>query len=225
MRDDPQSIWTTGYTTQYEAVNYGANLTGFVMRKSHRLVEEPFGPEISFDKVLEVGAGAGMHIQYVRHQFSEYWMSDGSAEMLQRATAANFSRDGVITSIEDATKLSFKNETFDRVIACHVLEHLYRPHEVLREWARVLKPGGTLSIVLPCDPGLAWRIGRHFGPRARAKKNGLDYDYTMAREHVNPINNLVYFLRYYFNDLSETWWPTGLSSSDLNLIFAANIKK
>ena len=121
--------------------------------------------------------------------------------MLKRAgknTAKN-----IVVAVEDATKLSFENASFDRLIATHVLEHLYRPHEVLREWARVLRPGGTLSIVLPCDPGLLWRIGRRFGPRARAHAQGIPYDYAMAREHVNSITNLVTFINYYFSDIEQ----------------------
>src|SRR3546814_1644399 len=70
----------------------------------------------------------------------------------------------------------------DRLIACHVLEHLHHPHDVLREWYRVLRKGGVLSILLPCDPGVLWRVGRMFGPRANAERAGIEYDYWMARE-------------------------------------------
>ena len=161
VKDDSQyNLWNGDFAQEYEQFNYGHAATGFVLAKSHQLVERPYSPSVKFRRVLEVGAGSGIHVKYIRHAFDEYWVTDASIEMLKRA-GKNTAKD-IVVAVEDATKLSFENASFDRLIATHVLEHLYRPHEVLREWARVLRPGGTLSIVLPCDPGLLWRIGRRF---------------------------------------------------------------
>src|SRR3546814_5800995 len=112
------------------------------------------------------------------------WSSDVCSSDLDRRARLRLAR-------EDATRLSLADGSVDRLIACHVLEHLHHPHDVLREWYRVLRKGGVLSILLPCDPGVLWRVGRMFGPRANAERAGIEYDYLMAREHVNPINNLV----------------------------------
>jgi ubiquinone/menaquinone biosynthesis C-methylase UbiE len=130
----------------------------------------------------------------------------------------------VSVQAEDASNLSFPDNSFDRVIAAHVLEHLANPHEVLREWVRVLKPDGTLSLVLPCDPGVGWRLGRNLFARRNFIKAGLDYDYWMAREHVNPINNLVAFVRHYFSSVEEKWLPSRVPSMDLNLFYICHIK-
>lgn len=222
MKEDPSNIWTGEYAGKYEAANYGPGLAGHVMRRSHELVEEAFGPSTTFARVLEVGAGSGVHIRSVRHAFDEYLLTDFSTDMLGNITSGD--HKGKVTILaQDATMLTFPDSSFDRVIATHVLEHLYKPHEVLREWVRVLKPGGTLSLVLPCDPGMMWRFGRYFGPRKRARQNGLAYDYVMAREHVNSITNLVAFIRYYFDRREEHWWPVRVPSTDLNLIYAVNI--
>jgi predicted SAM-dependent methyltransferase len=52
----------------------------------------------------------------------------------------------------DITKLTFPDDYADEIHAIHVIEHLDRPgiYEVLREWRRVLKPGGKLVIECPC---------------------------------------------------------------------------
>lgn len=39
--------------------------------------------------------------------------------------------------------------TFDYVLSAHVLEHMQNTIPVLREWIRVLKPGGVLFTILP----------------------------------------------------------------------------
>ena len=48
--------------------------------------------------------------------------------------------------------LPFENHYADEVHAYHVLEHIYRwqTEKVLKEWIRVLKPGGLLVIEVPC---------------------------------------------------------------------------
>ena len=50
-------------------------------------------------------------------------------------------------------KIPFKKNTFDRIIISHVLEHIPNPESFLYEMMNKLKPGGILSISLPCDPG------------------------------------------------------------------------
>lgn len=43
----------------------------------------------------------------------------------------------------------FENNKFDEVVASHVLEHLDKPFEVMKELHRILKPGGELIIKVP----------------------------------------------------------------------------
>jgi ubiquinone/menaquinone biosynthesis C-methylase UbiE len=224
---EQSTLWSDAEANRYEQENYGPGLAGRVLRRSHSLVERPFGAHEKFGRVIEVGAGSGVHVEYVRHEYDDYVMTDGYDAMLdQMQVAANRARypDRVIVAKEDAAAISYADSSFDRLIATHVLEHMPRPHEVVMEWARIIKPGGVMSLVLPCDPGLLWRAGRLFGPRSRAHKRGLPYDYVMALEHINSITNLVAILRHLFQDREETWWPTGIPFSDLNLIYAANIR-
>jgi len=54
--------------------------------------------------------------------------------------------------VYDAAKpLPFKDNTFDLIYASHVLEHIpwYKVKEVLKEWVRILKPGGVLEVWVP----------------------------------------------------------------------------
>lgn len=48
--------------------------------------------------------------------------------------------------------LPFADGYADRIAAIHVFEHFYRweAETIVREWARVLKPGGELILELPC---------------------------------------------------------------------------
>jgi len=51
--------------------------------------------------------------------------------------------------VGDAQLLPFRDETFDVVIASHVIEHLEHPELFVREARRVLKCGGVLKLRTP----------------------------------------------------------------------------
>jgi SAM-dependent methyltransferase len=53
--------------------------------------------------------------------------------------------------VDGAGRLPFEDHTFVLVYASHVLEHIpwYQTVEVLREWARILAPGGALEVWVP----------------------------------------------------------------------------
>ena len=225
MKPDPcHDEYVRRWSQMYERSNYQEGLAGRLLQKSHWWTERRFGPEVQFANVLEVGAGTGIHFRFVRHAYEHYWLTDLNTILLEKAgSVSSGSRRQVHVQRENATRLSFADNTFERLIAAHVLEHLTHPHQVLREWVRVLKPGGVLSILLPCDPGIAWRLGRMLGPRRRFVRAGIDYDYWMAREHVNALNNLISLVRHYFERISEEWFPFRIPSMDLNLFYIVHI--
>jgi ubiquinone/menaquinone biosynthesis C-methylase UbiE len=217
------------FSSNYDDLNYAQGLQAYVMKAGHKLSEKRFTEKQHFSKVLEVGAGTGAHLDFVRHSFDQYILTDHDKGALD--IAKEKADQGIIAKLvfetQNGSSLNFKDDTFDRVFAGHVLEHIYQPHLALKEWARVLKDGGMLSILIPTDPGVAWRLGRSMGSRQNAIAQGMAYDYVMAREHVNPCNNLIAFLKHYFPDYTENWWPFPVASIDLNLfyIFNAVIRK
>lgn len=208
----------------YDDANY-SGLAGWVMRAGHDLVERPFGSSTKFARCIEVGAGAGQHFPSVRHTFDKYEITDTSQPMLNVARQRFGKRADVIIRQSSATLDDVASDSFDRLIACHVLEHLPEPQSVVQSWARVVKPGGVISIVLPCDPGLAWRFGRTLGPRRRALRRGIPYDYVQALEHINSITNLIAIIDHHWpKSRTDHWWPTRFPLSDINLIYATNIR-
>lgn len=61
----------------------------------------------------------------------------------------NYEHIDYLTSIDDLGM--FDNDTIDVIYSCHVLEHFHRNklNKVLKEWYRVLKPGGILRTSVP----------------------------------------------------------------------------
>jgi ubiquinone/menaquinone biosynthesis C-methylase UbiE len=225
MRDTPS--YKLAYIQSYDKNNAKKTLSGSFLQKSHILLEKTLPESNHVETILEVGSGSGHHFPYVKKCFSKYTMTDSSPDML--AIAAEKYEDDISSGlmsieIQNATKLSYSDSTVDRLIATHVLEHLSKPAEVLKEWHRVVKHHGLISIVLPCDPGILWRIGRYFGPRRNAQKYGLAYDYLQAAEHINSIFNLKVFIQHHFENLTESWYPFKLPWPDLNFFYICHIR-
>jgi len=73
----------------------------------------------------------------------------------------------------------------DEILSSHSLEHVEEPVAVLREWHRVLKPGGVLTIAVPDGTHKAEWIGVHeafLAARGEAHKDLEDHhiDFTPA---------------------------------------------
>ena len=93
-----------------------------------------------------------------------------------------------------------------------------------------LKNGGVLSISLPTDPGLLWRLGKLFTKYFTAKRtykiSSREYDYMLATEHVNSIFNLMSLIKYHFKDqIEESFLPFKIKIVDLNLFYNVHIAK
>src|SRR5690606_10308818 len=127
------------------AANYGRSLAGILMQMGHRASEKAFDSNRHFPSVLELGAGSGVHLGYVRHSFDQYLMTDSSEQMLaqlEHTSADDPRHDRIKVEQINAEHPDLGGRQFDRIIATHLLEHLPAPHQVLRRWIGLLKPGG-----------------------------------------------------------------------------------
>lgn len=206
-----------------DAFYRGNKLVSFFNKSGHKIMEENIFKKQFFKNVIEVGAGTGFHYPYVNHDFDKYYMTDLSKSYLNFAKKKYFKDKKIIYKIEDATDLSFPDNTFDRLISVYNLEHLPNPHIVLKEWKRVIKKNGVLSIAIPLEGGVAWRLGRYLTTRKTFEKKGLDYNYIIAREHINASYNLISLIKHYFKNRNEIYYPFKIPLIDINLTYTCNI--
>ena len=107
------------------------------------------------DRVLDVGCGTGRHAcEIFRTLGADVVGVDLRMEDLRKAALTLYLMDGDndgswIISKADATKLPFRDDSFDVVICSEVLEHIPENRAAIAELVRVLKKGKNLVVSVP----------------------------------------------------------------------------
>lgn len=102
-------------------------------------------------RVLEAGCGVGAQtITLARNSphahITSFDISEASVtEARRRIESEGFSNVQFLRG--NIFKLPFKREAFDHVFVCFVLEHLPNPVEALAVLRRLLRPGGTMTVI------------------------------------------------------------------------------
>ncbi len=116
-------------------------------------------------RALEFGCGAGRFLRYFEAHFKEVWGVDVSEEMLKLASQHNpRCKFHLITAMDLGF---FPDDHFDLVYSFLVLQHLPAESMIasyLKEFIRVLRPGGVAAFQIPNRLGVRWTIQ----PRRRA---------------------------------------------------------
>lgn len=94
-------------------------------------------------------------------------------------------------------ELPFEDRSFDYITCVEGLEHIENPQQAMREFLRLLQPGGHLIVSVPnilnVEERLKWLIHgytSHFKPITRLQAARLRAEYDNREEiaaHVNPI--------------------------------------
>lgn len=98
------------------------------------------------DDVLEVGCGSGFYTRALVGLDARVTATDLSPAYVEQARRLAPSAE---FRVEDAQRLSFEDESFDRVLLTEVVEHVPEPARAIAEAVRVLRPGGVLALSTP----------------------------------------------------------------------------
>ncbi len=139
--------------------------------------------------VLDLGCGFGRHAYEVLRQGGRVVACDMAIPELVEVRntyaamvdSGELSEDVVATaSAGDATRLPFADNTFDRIIASEVLEHVPDDQGALDELMRVLRPGGVIAATVPAflPERICWALSDDY--HAPAEVGGHVRIYTKA---------------------------------------------
>jgi len=140
---------------------------------------DSISPENS--KILEAGCGVGSQIKIIAPKnpschFTSIDISETSLEkaktMIQALNIKN-----VMLQIGDIFDLDFEAESFDHIFVCFVLEHLSNPVQALLNLKKVLRKGGTITVI-EGDHGSAY-----FYPRSDAAQKTINCQLQLQALH------------------------------------------
>ncbi len=141
------------------------------------------------DTILEPGCGDGRNSRHLARNGFHVTAADISPTALEIGSklGAQESLTGIVYVRQDATNLEFVGENFDAVICVDMLGQLEVPEVALKEFYRVLRPGGLLlfNVFTPSDSTCG--VGEQVGPLEYAYKGTLFRYFTeeMVRELVS----------------------------------------
>ena len=182
-----------------------------------------------FVNTLEIGAGLGEHLRYEKlttEQRSNYLcldLRDNMVEMIRQ------SFPDVQAIVHDCQKplTTFSDGFFDRILAIHVLEHLPDLPSAISEIYRLIdKNRGVLSVVIPCEGGLAYGLARRLSAqRIFERRYKQSYKWFIEREHINKPFEILEELSPYFEVTNKTYFPLRfLPAQHLNLVIGLTLK-
>ena len=104
------------------------------------------------DRVLDVGCGTGFATEGLLEHTERVHGLDQSRHQLERAWAKFGKNDRVRFYRGDAERLPFADDAFDAVWSSGSIEYWPDPVAALREFRRVVRPGGGVLVVGPDAP-------------------------------------------------------------------------
>jgi ubiquinone/menaquinone biosynthesis C-methylase UbiE len=136
-KHDNKNFWNR-YAKLYD---FEINMaSGKAYAEMYRLMASSLSPDMD---VLEVATGTGLIAVNIAVYVRCVEATDFSPKMIE--TAKKKKAPGNINfSVEDATELSFKDNSFDAAIISNALHIMPDPVKVLSNISRILKPGGLL---------------------------------------------------------------------------------
>jgi 2-polyprenyl-3-methyl-5-hydroxy-6-metoxy-1,4-benzoquinol methylase len=121
-------------------------------RRLDVLVSEFLGPvDLSGKRVLDVGTGLGFFAQALQDRGAKVIAVDIGESLLARVrerVGCECLKVDVLALVDE-----FGPECFDVVLSSECIEHTPSPEQAIRQMARVLRPGGYLSL---STPNLVW---------------------------------------------------------------------
>jgi SAM-dependent methyltransferase len=131
------------------------------------------------ERVLDVACGTGAVSSAAAEVGGSVTAIDVSPAMVETAK-----RNGVDAHVMDAEQLRFPDGSFDHVLCAFAIFFLPDPSRAVREWRRVLRPGGrlALSVFAGWDP--RWRWIEELTPERLRRPAGTMFDSENELEGV-----------------------------------------
>lgn len=178
-------------------------LGGQDVRKHHRDVAKDgvmasLAPELA---AALAGGASQRRLRVFEASAGQAYLSRELADRGHEVTISNYRLQGIpgVTEIEaDLNRaIPLPDAGFDVVLCREVIEHVESVPHTLREFARLLGPGGRLVLTFPNRLQIRSRLLHLFTGFYRGMKSPINLDVAFGEAHINLIGypEMDYFLR------------------------------
>lgn len=161
--------------------------------------------DIGSPKLLALYLATEVGARVVATDLDPYFLADYT----RLGEAAGLARERFLPALEDGRRLSFRDESFDRVYSISVVEHIAAEGDMrcMEEIGRVLAPGGLALLTVP------------FAPRSRDVRRPADYVYWNRSLPPDERGEVFFERRYSEEDLRRRLVePSGLAVQKLQFV-------
>lgn len=183
----------------------------------------------SGETLLDLGSGNGRHAFEALRRGARVIAADIDDTSLKdvKALAAAMEIEGQASdgsscgcTVADALRLPFADSSFDRIVACEILEHIPRDERAMAEIARVCKPGATVAVSVPrtWPEAVCWLLSKRYHSNegghvriyrrgqllGRLRRAGLR---PVRTHHAHALHSPLWWLRCLFGPDRDTFLP------------------
>lgn len=163
-------------------------------------------------KILDAGAGElrfkefCSHLEYVSQDFGKY---DGSGDSLGLQTGKW--DNSKLDIISDITEIPVSDKSFDVILCSEVFEHIPDAVAAIKEFSRILRPGGILLITAP------FNSLTHFAPYHFCGYNKYWYLHHLSKSgfDINIIDHNGSWFSFIAQELRRTRFVSNIYSSKI----------
>ncbi len=166
-----------------------AHTQAMAREETHEFVRQLLEP-LPRGRVLDVPAGRGAMSRWLDERGFEVLACDLYPDL--------FEVPGIEVHRGDLNSgLPFADEAFDYVVCIEGLEHMDNPRQAIREFARVLRPGGRAIVTVPNILNIEERVKNllhgytsHFKPISKAHLGQRRSDFQEWRDKVGELDEV-----------------------------------
>ena len=158
-------------------------------------------------RLLDAGAGEQQykpfcsHLRYVSQDFAQYAPEQTPAGL--QMPSWDYNKAGKLDLVCDITAIPEPDASFDAIMCTEVFEHIPNPVPAIKEFSRLLRPGGTLIITAPVSSLT------HFAPHYYAngfskffyEKHLADHNFQITE--ITPNGNYFEYLAQEIRRISQ----------------------
>lgn len=190
---EPEVMDTAEDAEEYDAMDFTEPDAGFASAAAALLGDAPGA------RALDIGTGtAKIPILLLGHRPGVAVLAVDMAEAMLRVAAQNLARAGLAASCTlarmDAKALDAPGGAFDLVMSNSLAHHLPEPLDLLREIARVVKPGGAIlvrDLLRPESVDAAWAIVDRVAASDTPRQRQLFFDSLCAALTLDEVREMV----------------------------------